>query len=114
MRHARIRVAYCTPDFRSHPTSYLIAELIERHDRGRFEIFGISFGPDDNSDMRRRMAGAFDQFHDVRALDSRDIAKDLGMAYATLRVHLRAIEQKLGAHDKIGALTRARELGLVD
>ena len=46
--------------------------------------------------------------------DSRDIAKDLGMAYATLRVHLRAIEQKLGAHDKIGALTRARELGLVD
>jgi len=46
--------------------------------------------------------------------DSRDIAKDLGMAYATLRVHLRAIEQKLGAHDKIGALTRARELGLID
>jgi len=36
------------------------------------------------------------------------------MAYATLRVHLRAIEQKLGAHDKIGALTRARELGLID
>ena len=46
--------------------------------------------------------------------DSRDIANDLGMAYATLRVHLRAIEQKLGAHDKLGALTRARELGLVD
>jgi predicted O-linked N-acetylglucosamine transferase (SPINDLY family) len=74
VRHARIRVAYCTPDFRSHPTSYLIAELIERHDRDRFEIFGISFGPDDKSDMRRRMAGAFDRFHDVRALDSRDIA----------------------------------------
>ncbi|TMG30495.1 MAG: response regulator transcription factor [Chloroflexi bacterium] len=45
---------------------------------------------------------------------SHDIAQDLGIAYATVRVYIRAIEHKLGAHDKLGALARARELGLVD
>jgi predicted O-linked N-acetylglucosamine transferase (SPINDLY family) len=62
----RIKVAYVSSDFREHATSYLIAELIEHHDRERFELFGISFGPADNSPMSRRMASAFDVFLDVR------------------------------------------------
>lgn len=45
---------------------------------------------------------------------SRDIGEQLGIAYATVRVHVRAIERKLGAHTKLGALARARELGLLD
>src|SRR5205823_11523291 len=39
--HDRIRIAYCSPDFRDHPVARLIVELIERHDRARFEIIGI-------------------------------------------------------------------------
>jgi predicted O-linked N-acetylglucosamine transferase (SPINDLY family) len=62
----RIRIAYVSGDYREHATSYLIAELIERHDHGRFEVFGISFSPAEDSPMRRRMANAFEEFFDVR------------------------------------------------
>ena len=32
-RHNRIRIAYVSDDFRSHPTSYLMMDLWEQHDR---------------------------------------------------------------------------------
>ncbi len=70
----KIRVAYLSGDFRVHPVAYLTAELFERHDRGRFEIIGLSFGPDDKSALRARIARSFDQFHDVRTVDDRDVA----------------------------------------
>jgi protein O-GlcNAc transferase len=58
--HDRIRVAYVSGDFGGHATSYLIAELFELHDRSAFEVYGVSFGPDDGSALRRRVLGAFD------------------------------------------------------
>ncbi len=64
----RIRVAYVSADFREHPTSYLIAELLELHDRARFEIYCLSIGPDDSSDMRARIVRACDHFVDARGL----------------------------------------------
>jgi len=66
----KIRIAYFSSDFREHATAYLIAGLIERHDRTRFDIIGISFGADDGGNMRRRLVDAFRQFHDVRTLSN--------------------------------------------
>src|SRR5207302_8616987 len=63
---SRIRIAYLSADFRNHVVGTVIAELFEQHDRDRFEVFGVSFGPDDGSDLRRRIVNAFDQFHDIR------------------------------------------------
>jgi protein O-GlcNAc transferase len=74
-RHDRIRLAYVSADFRQHPTAFLIAELIELHDRARFEVLGISTGPDDRSDIRGRLVKAFDEFHDVRAASDEEIAR---------------------------------------
>jgi protein O-GlcNAc transferase len=71
----RIRIAYLSCDFCQHPIGLLTAELFERHDRSRFEIVGISFGPDDGSALRARLARSFDAFHDVRAVGSREVAK---------------------------------------
>jgi predicted O-linked N-acetylglucosamine transferase (SPINDLY family) len=73
----KIRLGYLSADFRQHPTSQLIAELIERHDRRRFDIIGYSFGPDDGSAMRRRMARAFDRFVDLRSLSHTDAAQQI-------------------------------------
>lgn len=73
-RHDRIRVAYVSCGYHQHPTAYLTAELIELHDRSRFEVIGVSLGPDDQSDIRARLKAAFDQFHDVRDLSDRDVA----------------------------------------
>ena len=61
----RIRLGYLSADFHQHATAYLIAELIERHARSRFEVVGYSFGPDDSSPMRRRLKAGFDRFVDL-------------------------------------------------
>lgn len=75
--HEKIRVAYVSGEFRAHATSYLIAGLLEAHDRNRFEIFGISTGSNDNSDMRRRLESAFDTFVDGSGHTDRALAEML-------------------------------------
>ena len=73
-RHDKIKVAYFSSDFRQHPVGTLIVRLLELHDRTKFEIIGISFGDDDNSEIRQRLIRAFDRFHDVRLQSDGDIA----------------------------------------
>jgi protein O-GlcNAc transferase len=74
-RHDKLRVAYLSADFRSHPVAYLTAELFEQHDRSQFEIIGVSFGVDDRGEMRKRLVAAFDEFHDVRRTSDKEVAK---------------------------------------
>lgn len=74
-RPGKIRLAYLSADFRNSAAAYLTAELFERHDRTRFEVTAISFGPDDGSAMRARLQKAFDAFHDVRTMSDRAAAK---------------------------------------
>jgi len=73
-KHDRIQLAYLSADFHQHPTAQLLAELFERHDRARFEVTGVAFGPDDGSAMRERMKQAFDHFEDVRGRSDADVA----------------------------------------
>ncbi|HWU25440.1 MAG TPA: hypothetical protein VN154_03475, partial [Rhizomicrobium sp.] len=72
--HARIKLGYFSADFHDHATAVLMAELFERHDRARFELFAYSFGPDLHDSMRKRLVGAFDHFLDVRFLSDEAIA----------------------------------------
>ena len=65
-RRERLRIGYVSADFRDHPVGQLVAGLLERHDRSRFEIFGYSFGRDDGSPVRSRIAAACERFADVR------------------------------------------------
>jgi len=74
-RNDKIRLAYLSSDFRRHAVAYLVAELFELHDRTQFEVFGLSFGADDGSDMRTRLMAAFDRFIDVRTQGDRDVAR---------------------------------------
>ena len=72
--HDRIRVAYLSGDFREHAVTYLVAGLFERHDKSRFETTGLSFGSEQDSPLRRRIAGAFEHFIDVRHKSDQEIA----------------------------------------
>ena len=66
--HDRLRIAYLSSDFGDHPVGAMVVELFERHDHSRFEIFAASLGPDDGSDIRRRIAKAADHFIDLSAV----------------------------------------------
>jgi predicted O-linked N-acetylglucosamine transferase (SPINDLY family) len=72
--NSRIRVGYLSADFHEHATAYLMAELFELHDRGRFEIAAYSYGPDDGSPMRERLKQAFDHFSDISSASHADAA----------------------------------------
>ncbi len=71
--HSRLRIGYLSSDFQEHPAAYLIADVLERHDRSRFEIFAYSYGPEDDSAMRRRLRTACEHFVDI-AWDTDDAA----------------------------------------
>lgn len=72
---SRLRVAYLSADFRNHATAHLMAGVFEEHDRERFEVSAISYGPDDGSEMRNRLKAAFERFEDVNHLADEDVVK---------------------------------------
>ncbi len=81
----RIHVAYLSSDLHEHATAHLMAGLFEAHDRTRFEVTAVSWGPDDGSPMRARLTRAFDRFLDVRDKSDREVAltlRELGVDIA--------------------------------
>ncbi len=86
--HDRIRLAYLSADFHQHPTAQLMVELFERHNRSRFEVTAIAFGPDDGSLLRARLKKAFDHFEDVRGLSDAEVARMLRMREIDIAVDL--------------------------
>jgi predicted O-linked N-acetylglucosamine transferase (SPINDLY family) len=92
-RHDKVRIAYLSSDLHRHATAYLMAELFERHDRSRFEIIAISFGTDDESEMRKRLLVAFDQFHDVRRNSDVSVARLLHDLQTDIAIDLKGYTQ---------------------
>jgi protein O-GlcNAc transferase len=72
--HDRIRLGYLSANFHNHAAAYLIAELFELHDRSRFEVTGISFGPESRGATRSRLQASLDRFIDVRAMSDADVS----------------------------------------
>ena len=72
---SKLKIGYLSADFLSHATALLMADLVESHDRGQFEIIAYSHGDDDGSDMRQRLVRGFDTFVDLRRLDDREAAQ---------------------------------------
>ena len=60
----KLRIAYLSSDFRSHAVALVAAGVFEHHDRNRFETYAIALASDE-SDMRRRIEAAFDNFIEV-------------------------------------------------
>ena len=73
--HDRVRVAYLSADFREHATAYLLAEVIERHDRARFHVTALSWCPEEPTPMRARMKRAFETFVDVQQWTDERVAR---------------------------------------
>jgi predicted O-linked N-acetylglucosamine transferase (SPINDLY family) len=63
--HDKIRVGFISADFREHAASRLTVEIYERLNRKRFEVYGFSLIPSDQSELRARLENAFDHFHQI-------------------------------------------------
>jgi protein O-GlcNAc transferase len=111
--HDRVRIAYLSADFRDHPVAYLIAGVFEHHDRSRFEVTGLSFGPDQNSAMRSRVACAFERFIDVQTQSDAEIAEIMRRLEIDIAVDLMGYTQgaRLGIFGRRPAPIQANYLG---
>ncbi len=74
-RDGRIRLAYVSRDFRNHAMPLLMAGVFEKHDRAKFEVVAYSFGPEEDSNIRKRLKSAFDEFVDVSNVPDRRVAE---------------------------------------
>jgi predicted O-linked N-acetylglucosamine transferase (SPINDLY family) len=86
-------VGYLSADFHAHATAWLIAELIEKHDRRRVTVCGYSYGPDDRSPMRRRLVEAFDRFVDLRDVSFPEAARRIAADEVDILVDLKGHTQ---------------------
>jgi predicted O-linked N-acetylglucosamine transferase (SPINDLY family) len=86
--HEKLRVAYLSADFREHAVANCIAEVIELHDRSRFEVIGASFGMDDGSALRARLLRGFDRVFDLRPAGDLEAARLLREAEVDIAVDL--------------------------
>ena len=111
--HDRIRVAYLSADFNEHPTAYLTAGLFEQHDKSRFEITALSFGPNDNSPPRRRLEAAFEHFIDVGSNTGQEIAALMRRAEIDIAVDLMGFtkDHRLGVLARRAAPIQVSYLG---
>ncbi|MFT3664522.1 hypothetical protein [Piscinibacter sp.] len=64
----RLRIGYLSADFHQHATAQLMVQMLEAHDRTRFEVSLLSAGPDDGSAMRARLREASERFVELRGL----------------------------------------------
>ena len=73
--HKKIKIAYFSPDFRSHPVSFLTAGLYELHDRSKFEIHAFSLKLRNKDEFNQRVSTGVDYFHNVQMMSDQDIVK---------------------------------------
>ena len=73
--HKKIRIAYFSPDFYIHPVSNLIVELIENHDKSKFEIYGFSLVEWPDDPVNKRLKKAFTKYINVENKPTKDIVR---------------------------------------
>lgn len=61
----RLRIGFVSSDFHHHATSMLLADVLEKLDRTRFEVFLYSHSVDDGTPMRQRIEAAADAFVEI-------------------------------------------------
>ena len=113
LKKQKIRVGYYSADFRIHPVAFLIAGVFEHHDKNQFEIFGFSYGPNTDDEMRHRLEKSFDRFIDISNQSDLEVAalsRDLGIDIA---VDLTSITQfnRLGIFSHRAAPIQINYLG---
>ena len=101
----RLRVGYLSADIYDHATVYLLAGVLEHHDRSRFEVWMYSYGPDHRDEGRRRVESACEHFCDLRSLSDEAVAQRIAEDEIDLLIDLKGFTK--GARMNITAMRPA-------
>jgi len=76
----RLRVGYVSSDLRDHAVGYLMAEMLELHDRSKVEVFAYYCGIPASGGLNARIRSAVEHWVDIRTMSddgaARRIAED--------------------------------------
>ena len=98
-KNKKIKIGYFSGDFSEHPVGFLIADLLEKHDKSKFELFGFSVTKKIASETRFKITKSFDEFIDVDNYSDRDVA-------------LLAREKKIDIAIDLGGYTKSARPGI--
>jgi protein O-GlcNAc transferase len=71
----KIKIGYVCGEFKNHPTTQLLVEILENHDKNIFEIHGFDNGISDYSKIRKRIIKTFDYHHEIKNITDFDVFK---------------------------------------
>lgn len=70
----RLRVGYLSADFRNNAAGHLLHQLFACHSTRKFEIYALSYGPEDGSEFRREIRATAEHFLELRDFSDQDAA----------------------------------------
>lgn len=74
---SRIKIGYFSCDLRSHAVGQITQDIFRLHDRKQFEIFALSYGPDDGSAIRAKIRQEVEHFVPLQGRTAVQMAQDI-------------------------------------
>jgi predicted O-linked N-acetylglucosamine transferase (SPINDLY family) len=90
-REGKIRIGYLSGDLHMHAVGLLSVELLELHDRERFEVYAFSWSRDDGSPLRARIRAAIDHYVPIGGLDDATAARVIAQHGIDILVDLQGL-----------------------
>jgi protein O-GlcNAc transferase len=86
--HPRLRIGYISSDFHDHAMTHLIVEIMELHDRRRFEVVGFDYSVARPSVYRNRILRAFDRVIPIAGLSDAEAAHRIAAEEIAIAIDL--------------------------
>ncbi len=90
-REGKIRIGYLSGDLHMHAVGLLSVELLELHDRERFEVYAFSWSRDDGTPLRARIRAAIDHYVPIGGLDDATAARVIAQHGIDILVDLQGL-----------------------
>ena len=90
-RRGRIKIGYLSGDLHHHAVGLLIPELLELHDRSRFEVHAFCWTPESALPQRQRLLKAIDHHVRLAGVDDATAARLIADAGIDVLVDLQAL-----------------------
>ena len=90
-RSGKIRIGYLSGDLHMHAVGLLTPELLELHDRSKFEVWGFCWTPESDQPQRRRLVAAMDHLVRLAGVDDATAARLIAEAGIDVLVDLQGL-----------------------
>jgi predicted O-linked N-acetylglucosamine transferase (SPINDLY family) len=90
-REGKIRIGYLSGDLHMHAVGLLSVELLELHDREKFEVWGFCWSTEDGSPLRARLRQAMDHYVPLAGVDDATAARLIAQSGIDILVDLQGL-----------------------